>query len=175
MNQSVPDRRLDGIRRIDHFADVRWISEERGKIRPVSLPASAYLRIATVPGSSERFQCLLTFLFRGSLINRFQVASDSFVVGATLMELKWTSKALSDLAQLYDFLVLASKSAAARTVQSLTQALVILLTHPHMGEQLFQFEPREVRRIFAGEYEIRYELTGQIIYVLRLWHIRENR
>ena len=54
-----------------------------------------------------------------------------------------------------DFLVLASKPAAARTVQSLTQAPVILLTHPRMGEQLFQFEPREVRRIFAGEYEIR--------------------
>ncbi len=69
------------------------------------------------------------------------------------MELKWTSKALSDLARLYDFLVLASKPAAARTVQSLTQAPVILLTHPRMGEQLFQFEPREVRRIFAGEYE----------------------
>ncbi|ENJ0682493.1 type II toxin-antitoxin system RelE/ParE family toxin [Salmonella enterica subsp. enterica serovar Worthington] len=71
--------------------------------------------------------------------------------------------------------VLASKPAAARTVQSLTQAPVILLTHPRMGEQLFQFEPREVRRIFAGEYEIRYELTGQTIYVLRLWHTRENR
>ncbi|HIC1698204.1 TPA: type II toxin-antitoxin system RelE/ParE family toxin [Escherichia coli] len=68
------------------------------------------------------------------------------------MELKWTSKALSDLARLYDFLVLASKPAAARTVQSLTQAPVILLTHPRMGEQLFQFEPREVRRIFAGEW-----------------------
>lgn len=80
------------------------------------------------------------------------------------MELKWTSKALSDLARLYDFLVLASKPAAARTVQSLTQAPVILLTHPRMGEQLFQFEPEEVRHIFAGEYEIRYELTGQTIY-----------
>ena len=78
------------------------------------------------------------------------------------MELKWTSKALSDLARLYDFLVLASKPAAARTVQSLTQAPVILLTHPRMGEQLFQFE-------------IRYELNGQTIYVLRLWHTRENR
>ncbi len=97
------------------------------------------------------------------------------VTGATLMELKWTSKALSDLARLYDFLVLASKPAAARTVQSLTQATVILLTHPRMGEQLFQFEPREVRRIFAGEYEIHYELNGQTIYVLRLWHTRENR
>ncbi|MEF9248174.1 type II toxin-antitoxin system RelE/ParE family toxin [Escherichia coli] len=50
-----------------------------------------------------------------------------------------------------------------------------LLTHPRMGEQLFQFEPREIRRIFAGEYEIRYELNGQTIYVLRLWHTRENR
>lgn len=46
------------------------------------------------------------------------------------MELKWTSKALSDLARLYDFLVLASKPAAARMVQSLIQAPVILLTHP---------------------------------------------
>ena len=43
------------------------------------------------------------------------------------------------------------------------------------GEQLFQFEPREIRRIFVCEYEIRYELTGQTIYVLRLWHTRENR
>lgn len=66
------------------------------------------------------------------------------------MELKWTSKALSDLSRLFDFLVLASKPAAARTVQSLTQAPVILLTHPRMGEQLFQFEPREVRRILLA-------------------------
>lgn len=91
------------------------------------------------------------------------------------MELKWTSKALSDLVRLYDFLALVSKPTAARTVHSLTQVPIILLTHPRMGEQLFQFEPRVVRRIFAGEYEIRYELTGQTTYVLRLWHIRENR
>ncbi|MGC9755032.1 type II toxin-antitoxin system RelE/ParE family toxin [Escherichia coli] len=82
---------------------------------------------------------------------------------------------MNKLESLPDFLVLASKPAAARTVQSLTQAPVILLTHPRMREQLFQFEPGEVRRIFAGEYEIRYELNGQTIYVLRLWHTRENR
>ncbi|HCP5787297.1 TPA: type II toxin-antitoxin system RelE/ParE family toxin, partial [Escherichia coli] len=33
----------------------------------------------------------------------------------------------------------------------------------------------EVIRIFAGEYKISYELSGQIVYVLRLWHTRENR
>ncbi|MBD9433991.1 type II toxin-antitoxin system RelE/ParE family toxin [Achromobacter sp. K91] len=44
-----------------------------------------------------------------------------------------------------------------------------------MGEQLFQFEPREVRRILVGEYEIRYENQDAVVHVLRLWHTRENR
>lgn len=91
------------------------------------------------------------------------------------MELKWTSKALSDLARLYEFLALVNKPAATRTVQGLTQAPTILLTNPRLGEQLFQFEPREVRRILVGEYEVRYEILGSSIYLLRLWHTRENR
>lgn len=91
------------------------------------------------------------------------------------MILKWTSKALSDLARLYEFLAPANKSAAARAVQQLTKAPTILLTNPRIGEQLFQFEPREVRRILAGQYEIRYEIQGETIYVLRLWHTREYR
>lgn len=57
------------------------------------------------------------------------------------MELKWTSKALSDLSRLFDFLVLASKPAAARTVQSLTQAPVILLTHHVWENSCFSLNP----------------------------------
>lgn len=91
------------------------------------------------------------------------------------MELKWTGKALSDLARLYEFLALVNKTAAARAVQALTKAPTILLTNPRIGEQLFQFEPREVRRILIAEYEVRYEIQGSIIYVLRLWHTREDR
>jgi hypothetical protein len=49
------------------------------------------------------------------------------------------------------------------------------LTNPRVGEQLFQFEPREVRRILVGQYEMRYEIQGDTIYVLRLWHTREDR
>ena len=48
------------------------------------------------------------------------------------MELKWTSKALSDLTRLYEFLALANKPAAARVVQALTQAPAILLTNPRI-------------------------------------------
>lgn len=91
------------------------------------------------------------------------------------MELKWTRKALFDLARLYEFLAPVNQPAAASAVQALTEAPKILLTNPRIGEPLSQFEPREVRRILAQQYEIRYELSSDRIYVLRLWHTRENR
>lgn len=91
------------------------------------------------------------------------------------MELKWTSKALSDLARLYDFLAPVNKSAAARTLQVLVAAPASLLVNPRIGEKLEEFEPREVRRILAGHYEMRYEIQESTIYVLRLWHTREER
>ena len=91
------------------------------------------------------------------------------------MELKWTSRALSDLARLYDFLVPVDKSAAAHTVQRLTAAPTRLLMNPRIGERIDEFDPREVRRILVGHYEMRYEIQKSVIYVLRLWHTREER
>jgi len=52
---------------------------------------------------------------------------------------------------------------------------MVLLTNPRVGEQLFQFEPREVRRMVVAQYELRYEIVEQAVYVLRLWHTREDR
>ncbi|MGY5803155.1 type II toxin-antitoxin system RelE/ParE family toxin [Rhizobium sp. LEGMi12c] len=91
------------------------------------------------------------------------------------MEAKWTSKALSDLTRLYEFLAAVNKPAAVRAVQSLTKAPTILLANPRIGETLFEFEPREVRRLLVGHYEIRYEIQQSTIYILRLWHTREDR
>lgn len=91
------------------------------------------------------------------------------------MELKWTEKAVSDLARLYEFLAPRNPAAAARAVQSLVRAPSVLRSHPRMGEQLFQFEPREVRRILVGQYELRYEIVDETLHVLRLWHTHEDR
>ena len=89
------------------------------------------------------------------------------------MKLKWTSKALADLARLCEFLAQVNQQAAARVVQTLTAAPNILLSNSRIGEQLFEFEPREVRRIIVSQYEIRYEIQEATIYVLRL--SREER
>ncbi|MBU2843609.1 type II toxin-antitoxin system RelE/ParE family toxin [Acidithiobacillus thiooxidans] len=50
------------------------------------------------------------------------------------MEQKWTVKAISDLARLYEFLAPMNRPAAARTVQVLTKAPTILLTNPPYGK-----------------------------------------
>lgn len=91
------------------------------------------------------------------------------------MELKWTSKGLTDIARLYEFLAAVNQPAAARTVQQLTTAPTTLLANPRIGERLEEFEPRDVRRIQIGCYEMRYEIANSTMYLLRLWHTREDR
>ncbi|MBN5369523.1 type II toxin-antitoxin system RelE/ParE family toxin [Serratia marcescens] len=93
------------------------------------------------------------------------------------MELKWTSKALSDLARLFEFLALANRTAAANSVKALVAAPKALLDNPRLGERLDEFLPQEVRRILVGRYgyEIRYQVKPATIYVLRIRHTREER
>ena len=80
-----------------------------------------------------------------------------------------------DLRRLYDFLSTVRQPAAARTVQQLTAAPVSLLANPRIGERLEEFEPRDVRRLFVGHYEMRYEIVNSTLYLLRVWQTRENR
>ncbi len=91
------------------------------------------------------------------------------------MEIKWTSKSLSDLSRLYGFLAPVNRQAAANTVQSLTQAPNKVIHQPRIGERLDEFELREVRRLLVGHYEMRYEIRNDTFYVLRVWHTKERR
>lgn len=91
------------------------------------------------------------------------------------MRVQWTSKAVSDLARLYDSLAPINSAAAAKTVQGLAKAPLMLIPNPRLGDQLFQLTPREVRRLLTGQYEIRYEIQKSTVYLLRFWHNHEGR
>ena len=84
-------------------------------------------------------------------------------------------EALDDVQRLYDFIKLHNPEAAAKVVQKLARVPQMLLEHPRIGEQLFRFYPREVRRLLVDAYEIRYEIQNDDIYILRIWHSREAR
>lgn len=91
------------------------------------------------------------------------------------MEIKWTKKAFSDLDRLYNFLSPLNIIAASNIIKSLVKAPLILTQTPRIGERLFEFEPREIRKFLVERYEIRYEIQDQTIYILRIWHTREYR
>jgi hypothetical protein len=38
-----------------------------------------------------------------------------------------------------------------------------------------EFAPREVRKLLVADYEIRYELTDTGVFILRIFHTREDR
>lgn len=91
------------------------------------------------------------------------------------MKISWTASAAADLVRLHDFLAPVAPEAAARVVQQLAHAPDRLRDFPRLGERLDAYLPREVRRITVGHYELRYEIAGAEIFILRLWHSRENR
>ena len=91
------------------------------------------------------------------------------------MNIRWTASAAADLARLHDFLRPAAPEAAARVAQQLAHAPDRLHDFPRLGERLDAYAPREVRRIFVGTYELRYEIACGELFILRLWHSRENR
>ncbi len=91
------------------------------------------------------------------------------------MALRWTSKAQSDLARLYEFLRPVYPTAAVQVVRQLVAGARRIPAHPRLGVRLSEFEPREVRRVLVGDYELRYELTDSDVFVLRIFHTREDR
>lgn len=91
------------------------------------------------------------------------------------MKLEWAPRAIADLARLRDYLWPVAPEAAERVALKLAQAPYRLLDYPRIGEKLDDYLPREVRRIIVGSYELRYEVARETIFVLRIWHCRENR
>jgi plasmid stabilization system protein ParE len=89
--------------------------------------------------------------------------------------LQWTKLAHGDLVRIHEFLAPVSSAAAARIVQAIVARVKRIPAQPRLGQTLSEFSPREVRRLLVGDYEIRYELRTKDIFILRLFHAREDR
>jgi len=89
--------------------------------------------------------------------------------------LRWTTSARADLARLHEFLEPVNPRAAALAVRQLVAGAKRIPARPRLGQRLRGFAGREVRRILIGDYEIRYELAGRDVFVLRIFHTREDR
>ena len=91
------------------------------------------------------------------------------------MKIQWTQLALKDAARLYEFIASDNPAIAAGVLEGIRAGTTRLGHFPQMGERLEKYSPRHVRRIFIGPYEVRYEVSGERVTILRLWHARERR
>jgi len=86
----------------------------------------------------------------------------------------WTPEARRDLNQRGRFLAELNPAAAQRAVALVRVRAGQLAAHPRIGERIPDYEPREVRRLIAGTYEVHYELTANDANILRVLHTRQE-
>lgn len=91
------------------------------------------------------------------------------------MKAVWTNEVVRDLDRIRQFLNVVNPQAASLAVASLRQAPRRLLEYPRLGLRLEEFEHHEVRRLIVGNYELRYQIIGDVVSILRISHGRENR
>lgn len=91
------------------------------------------------------------------------------------MRIVWSTSGWADLDRLHAFLAEHDLEAADRTLDQLANAPSALLSFPRRGSRVSEFDPREIREYRVGRYLLRYELTTTEIFVLRLFHSREDR
>jgi len=90
------------------------------------------------------------------------------------VKLFFSASAVHDLKRLREFIARHNPDAAQRTARRLKGAVESLVHAPQKGRPVPDL-PGEIRELVFGKYIIRYETRKDSLYVLRVWHGREER
>ncbi len=87
----------------------------------------------------------------------------------------YSARALSDLIRLREFIAEKNPTAASRISSELKQEINKLDIFSQIGVEVASAEgSSEVRDLFIANYTVRYFVASDDIFILRLWHDREN-
>ena len=89
------------------------------------------------------------------------------------MQIRFSPESVEDLKRLYEFIAEHDMDAARTTALNLKSAINRFADFPHIGHPLDDLVG--VREFVFGRYVIRYTAKGEFVYVLRVWHGREER
>lgn len=87
----------------------------------------------------------------------------------------YTDQSLSDLVRLREFIADKNPIAANRIATELKQGISKLEVLPYCGIEVVSTpEPQAIRDLFIANYTVRYLVMNDDIFILRLWHDKEN-
>ncbi len=92
------------------------------------------------------------------------------------MKLSYSSEAISDLIRLREFIASKNPDAAQKIAKSIRKGIAQLKTFPYLGVEVeLAPDPEMIRDLIIGNYIARYLIHSKHIYILRIWHHKEER
>ena len=92
------------------------------------------------------------------------------------MRLSYSREAINDLIRLREFITIKNPGAAQKVAKSIRKGISQLKTFPYMGVEVeLAPNPEMIRDLIVGNYIARYLIHSKQIYILRVWHHKEER
>ena len=91
------------------------------------------------------------------------------------MKVRYSPEAVGDLRRLREFIEVENPRAANKTAATILKGIAQLKAFPTLGTKVERApNPEAVRDLVVGNYLARYLVHETEIYVLRIWHHKED-
>jgi plasmid stabilization system protein ParE len=91
------------------------------------------------------------------------------------MRVRYSPESIDDLQRLVAFIEAKNPFAARRLAIDLQEGIEKLKQFPNIGLPVLKsYDPEQTRDLYLGHYTVRYLIAADTLYVLRVWHGKEN-
>jgi len=91
------------------------------------------------------------------------------------MKIRYSPESIDDLQRVVEFVEAKNPFAARRIAIDLQEGVEKLKQFPKIGLPVLKAsDPELIRDLYISNYTVRYLITDEIIYLLRIWHNKEN-
>ena len=92
------------------------------------------------------------------------------------MRISYSPESIEDLWRLREFIEIKNPRAAQKMAASILKGIRQLKLFPYMGVEVPRApNPEMIRDLIIGNYIVRYLVNSEEVYVLRVWHHKEDR
>ncbi len=92
------------------------------------------------------------------------------------MKLLYSYEAIGDIIRLREFIESKNPQTAQKVAEAKRKGISQLKTFPYLGVEVeLAPEPEMIRDLIIGNYIARYLVHGKQIFILRVWHHKEER
>jgi len=91
------------------------------------------------------------------------------------MKIEYSPESIDDLQRVVEFVEVKNPYAARRIAIDLQEGVEKLKQFPKIGLPVLKApNPEAIRDLYINDYTVRYLITEEVIYILRVWHHKEN-